>query len=162
MNEKREGTACVDGLKLGVVTDEQHLRHDAGCQCGDAVQGQRACQGCVVDDDELVRGKRGPGALVSIPPFAVFSGGTRSSSARGPWPRPPRAPGKPPSPSRVLLPRSPEGSSSRSSRPRPRRTDEDINNPAGERDPGQRHRLVLPQHPPLPVGPGGSRLHSSQ
>jgi len=53
VDQHRERASCVDGLQLGVIADEEHLRADISSKRGDAVEEQCARQRCFVDDHEL-------------------------------------------------------------------------------------------------------------
>ena len=69
VGDHRERAAGVDGLQLGVVADQQHLRARVLGEVGDAVQRQGAGEGGFVDDDELTRLEGGAVEEVVLPPL---------------------------------------------------------------------------------------------
>ena len=79
-DQHRERASCVDRLQLRVVPDKEYLGAASIANRADAIERQRAGEGCLVDDDEL------SGANDACPwrfchHFAVFSVAIPRSSA---------------------------------------------------------------------------------
>lgn len=51
MDEEREPATGVDGLELGVVPNEQHLRSDSDGEGCDSAKGERPVEGGFIHND---------------------------------------------------------------------------------------------------------------
>lgn len=68
-DEHPERSPGIDGLELGGVAHEQHLRPDVGRDAHEPVEGKRSGERCLVHDHELLGGESHAVVAVGLPPL---------------------------------------------------------------------------------------------
>ena len=151
VDQQAEHTTGVDGLELGIVTDQQHLRPRLLSCLRDPVQGEGAGEGGFVDDDELPGLEGGAGVLVGGPPLRrVLRGDPQILGQHLRRHRRRRQPHHRPSTMRGLP--CPAQGVHRGRLPGSRRPHQHIHHPARDGNRRQSCRLVGTEHPPLGIG----------